>query len=277
MSDFIENIQELRLSIAEFQNKPEYWKLILASKPQYFVHTILDGKSSFSLSKFIVFRNVTSEDYLKRLRYSTGGKRARERIAEVLGTDWIDYEDISLELKRHFDDWIHHLLPKYNMLNAHFITIDSFNSSETPFKKSISSFELEKKLEKQREIGEIGEAIALNFEINRLRKLGVSKPHKKVEQISKINASAGFDILSKAATSIRYIEVKSSTRSSTEFYLSENERETLKKLENEAYIYFVRITDLENKEGAVEKVIQNPIDVIEEDGTMVPISYKVEL
>ena len=143
--------------------------------------------------------------------------------------------------------------------------------------KFVNPEALEKNLKQQKIIGEIGEMIALDFETNRLKINGFENIEKLTEHTAKINSASGFDIRTSAKTDNRYIEVKSSTIKNSEFYITENEYQTLKELKKEAFIYFVHVENIQQQSGNVYKIIKNPIEYLENEAKLKPVVYKVNI
>ncbi|MBQ7603838.1 MAG: DUF3883 domain-containing protein [Clostridia bacterium] len=107
-------------------------------------------------------------------------------------------------------------------------------------------------------IGEVGEEAVVKYEKNKLKSLRRPDLAEKVERISKRSDSFGYDILSFDENGNElHIEVKSTTSKSVKqinFYISENEKETMFSDENYRiyYVYgigytnaFVEVLDVE--------------------------------
>jgi hypothetical protein len=274
---FVDDEKELAESTLEFFSKPEFWKATIGNAPKYFVHTQSGKNHIFGLSKFCAFKDITVDEYISSYRYKTNGGNTQKHIARITKKDWIPRNKISSELREEFDNWITEFHPNYNLNNASFITINQKKKVSSRKQKFIDPKTLEEQLKLQRIIGEIGEEIAMKFELDRVIKSGVKNPEKYIEQTSKINSGAGFDISSLVKKDNRYIEVKSSLNNNLDFFITENEYCTLKQLENEAFMYFVHVTNREKREGKVIKVLKNPILEIETNGNLKPIAYKASL
>ena len=136
--------------------------------------------------------------------------------------------------------------------------------------------ELKLKLEQQEEQGAKAEAFVLEYEHTRLQGSSVVQ---KVKQISEIDVTAGYDIISFAdCTSTeydRFIEVKS-FKGSPHFYWSKNEMEVATLYGDKYYIYLVDIDELSTP-GYCPQIIRNPGKiVVESDGWILqPASYLV--
>lgn len=153
---------------------------------------------------------------------------------------------------------------------------DVFTEVQRKYKVGRSLEKLKKQLEKQEEQGERAEQFVLEYEANRL----VGHPRlDKIKQISVIDVTAGYDILSfEDVTSEkhnRFIEVKSYV-GNPHFYWSQNEIEKAKLYEDKYFIYLIDATKVDNPEYE-PRIIQNPVaNVLESDAWILdPTSYKV--
>lgn len=96
-------------------------------------------------------------------------------------------------------------------------------------RKKITQKELEERIRKQAEIGELGERLVMRYENNRLLSIG---HEQKCNHVSQVDCGAGYDIESynecTSKTINRFLEVKSTTgfRNSMTVFLSRNEFET---------------------------------------------------
>lgn len=274
---FVDTIDELIDSTLEFHDKPEFWKAALSSSPKYFVHVKDNGMHAFGLSKFCAFKNITVEEYLKTCRYKANGGATQKRIARLTQQEWKPRAKIENDVRELFDEWIRQFFPKYNLDNASFITINCKVKSRRNRKKIVTPKDLEDSLKLQREIGQVGEEIAMLFEIQRLKDQGIANPLKYVDQVSIRNSAAGYDIYSSTKEGTRYIEVKSSLNNNISFFITENEVQTLETMASEAYLYLVHITNLIEKKGSIVKILANPIRELRERGKLKPIAYRAEI
>lgn len=134
-----------------------------------------------------------------------------------------------------------------------------------------------KELELQREEGQAGEAFVLNYEKERLRNHPLLR---KIKQISTVDVSAGYDIVSfntTESTSLdRFIEVKT-YKGKPHFHWSTNEMRIARIRNDHYYLYLVDYNKISNN-GYKPFIIKNPIaylkDNIEWDIT--PDSYLFE-
>jgi hypothetical protein len=125
-----------------------------------------------------------------------------------------------------------------------------------------------------KKLGDRGEKVVLDFEIGRLEKLGKFDLSKKVDRVSLISDSLGYDILSFDENGKeRYIEVKA-TRSKVgdaNFFLSINELKTAQEKEN-YYVYLVY--DILSKEPKIW-IMGNPFNPENKNINIEPINFKV--
>ncbi|MGF6637032.1 DUF3883 domain-containing protein [Paraburkholderia sp. MM6662-R1] len=142
--------------------------------------------------------------------------------------------------------------------------------------KKISLEELELSLALQREIGRLGEDAAYRHEYVRLHALDCPNPAEHIVRISEDDVGAGYDMRSTFAGQTRYIEVKASTTRMDSFYISENERDTLAKVGQEAFIYLCRVDRDAPKNSAVVREIRDPMNP--ESGILLEaVAYKAKL
>lgn len=274
---YIKEPIDLYYTVLEFNAKPEFYKAAIGNAPKYFVHIRHENEDLFGLSKFCVLKGIQIEEYISKYRYLTDGNNSRLIIQNRLNKKWLPRNLMSRRIQKSFDNWISEFFPNYNVNNANFITVVVKEKVKRKA-KSITPEELKNALDLQLLIGEIGEEIALEFEVQRLKTIGIKKPERYVNHISKVNSSAGFDISSISSDSeTRFIEVKSSLTSMKQIFISENEKNTLESLGDKAYLYFVEISDLENKIGKVSDLINDPIRLFENDNKLIPVAYKVNI
>lgn len=141
----------------------------------------------------------------------------------------------------------------------------------------MSPEQLEKKLQRQAEIGKAGEEAAMFHEFQRLLALGCPKPMDCIEHVARVDVTAGYDIFSEYNDQRRYIEVKASVAPNSSFFLSENERTTLQELGNEGYIYLVLVDESEPRNSQVLQEIPNPLQAAPELFCLKPTQWKATL
>jgi hypothetical protein len=276
---FIKNKADLIESISNFMESPEYWREAVGAHPKFFAHFKMENKHFFGLSKFCAFKNIHLQKYIQNLRYKTNGTTTQKHISNSLNKSWIPFKELNSQIQSAFTDWFFDFFPStYNLDQVYILSVDkTVSHKEVKKKKVISPEEIEKQLKYQNQIGQIGEEIALKYEMDRLKKHNIKKPEKWIDQISKRNISAGFDIWSHPPKQeARFIEVKSSTKDPFNFYITQNEIETSKAHNKNSYLYLVLISDLKRKIGSVIIEIQNPTEKFETDFEINPILFKVK-
>lgn len=175
-----------------------------------------------------------------------------------LGTLYFKREVINLSLQQFTEDMIElavasqekdlvYLNKEYTSLLQNFIN------------KGMTEEELFKVLEKNKQLGDKAEKIALEFEKNRLTMIGRPDLAKKVKLIAKSDVTAGYDIKSfqevNSEVDDAFIEVKSFTHN--HFYLSENELKTSEILKEDYYLYLV------NSNTGDIRIVNNPFANLE--------------
>jgi len=161
------------------------------------------------------------------------------------------------------------VLPDYSILASRFR-----NKSQT------SEADLFLRLENQREIGNIAEELTMEYEKKRLGKDYVDLS-LAIQRISKVDAYAGYDILSFNGKNSSYfhdrrIEVKGTSGSSPYFYWSGNEITKAKEYADSYWIYLW--LNVGSKTPELHR-IQNPYEelMVKSPTKPKPVSYKVEL
>lgn len=132
----------------------------------------------------------------------------------------------------------------------------------------VTQKQLDARLQIQKTVGEIGEEIALRFEINRLTMQGCKAEASKVSQISSKFANAGYDIdsfvMGKNGRMHRAcIEVKGSMGTDVDFYWSTNEIKKAKECQKDYWIYFIPGIEIHSRQSSGDPIrIQDPYRVI---------------
>ncbi len=130
---------------------------------------------------------------------------------------------------------------------------------------SVSIEDLQIQLDRRNKVGAAGELIALKFERERLgsAEIGCPDPDSYVTHTALTDVGRGYDIESTWPNHERCIEVKSSTRSGNDIYMSDNEKRVLTELGNKAWLYRV-VVDAKG-DGEVAHCLNNPISKIPSD------------
>lgn len=140
--------------------------------------------------------------------------------------------------------------------------------------RAITPEMLRRRLERNDEVGRAGECVAYAEEVARLTALGCPTPSSHVCITAETDVAAGYDIRSEWQGEVRCIEVKSSTVTDRDFFLTANERVVLTALGERAWLYRVRIDGDGN--GEVVQRLRNPMSKIP-DAAMQPVVWRVDL
>ena len=136
------------------------------------------------------------------------------------------------------------------------------------YREKMTLAQLKKSMEEKAIVGEKAEKFALEYEKRRLKE---SKFCDYIRQISHIDVSAGYDIVSfESINSIkidRYIEVKA-VKSDFQFYWSLNEYNSAKTKGNKYCLYLVELSKIENVDYE-PYIIVNPYEFFEENSDWV--------
>lgn len=94
---------------------------------------------------------------------------------------------------------------------------------------------------KKKEIGEKAESIVMEHERNKLMRLGLQKLVDNIQQVSKLNCAAGYDVLSfdEQGKPI-YIEVKGSLGDAPTCFVSANQIDKGKEIGDNFFVYHVK-------------------------------------
>lgn len=161
-------------------------------------------------------------------------------------------------------------------------TIIELRTKSIPTTKSTSTsnsgrkVDFEEKNKQNKRLGDRGELIVLQSEINKLKTCGKRNLVKAIKHISKENDAAGYDILSFDENGNEiYIEVKS-TRAKpgdANFYLTANELERAKNDMN----YWVYIVFEANSANPKIWRINNPFENNKDKISLVPVAFRVRI
>jgi len=135
-----------------------------------------------------------------------------------------------------------------------------------PIHIKISEIEDEKN-----EVGDLAEKLAMQYEMERLSTSGYPSLALLVQQISKIDQSAGYDILSFVGNGPQpnkniYIEVKCTKKDEFSFYWSYNEMNIAKKEADNYWVYGYTKADIVNRYADGPIRIKDPISSLAELG-----------
>lgn len=139
-------------------------------------------------------------------------------------------------------------------------------------RQPIAAEELQRQLDRNAETGKAGELIAVLDELERLQVCGCPEPDKFVERVAISDVGRGYDIASTWPGEERCIEVKTTTRTGSDFFLTDNEYQVMASLGEKAWLYRV-VIDGEGR-GAVTARLQDPMNVIDA-AKLVPVVWRV--
>lgn len=140
-------------------------------------------------------------------------------------------------------------------------------------KYKISESEFEKILNDRKLLGAKGEEIVINHERQYLVKNGHYNLSQKIQHVAKYSVSEGFDIISYDLDgNNKFIEVKTSIKDDSNFYITDNEIETAKRIKENYWLYHVIIND-----GQVSiNYFQNPYsEILNKNWILKSTSYLV--
>jgi len=275
MPRLVKSELELAQSVRRFMRSPEYWRDVIGNNPMYFVHLDADGVPFWGLSKFCAFHKISVLNYVTKIRRTIGGGATQKHISGICEKEWTPLADVTPKLREQFNQWFSGVTGgRLQTTNIHLMTIDGKNTQRAlrRRKRVVSPEELRRRLAEQAETGEIGEEIAVQYEIDRLRSLGARDPN--VEHVSRLNSAAGFDIRSAYKRNTRYIEVKASVNREGDIYVTLNEVLTLQKHGKDAYIYFVFVSDKKARIGRVVMELRNPFANGKETSWIRPVLFQ---
>ncbi len=139
--------------------------------------------------------------------------------------------------------------------------------------KKFTEEDLDKILKKQKIIGTIGENIAYRLEKKEVNKFHDPNLVYRVKLIARDYVDKGYDILSvNKDGSVKYIEVKTTNRLNTRFFISRNEYNNSIKFNKDYWIYFVNL-----KNNKLKKF--NNVQLLVDNGilSLKPTLYEVEV
>lgn len=139
-------------------------------------------------------------------------------------------------------------------------------------RQPITAEELQRQLDRNAETGKAGELIAVLAELERLQMCGCPEPDKFVERVAISDVGRGYDIASTWPGEERCIEVKTTTRAGSDFFLTDNEYQVLASLGKKAWLYRVVIDG--DGGGTVIARLQDPMNVIDA-AKLVPVVWRV--
>lgn len=123
------------------------------------------------------------------------------------------------------------------------------------------------------DIGDLGEIVALHYELRRVEAETGLDANGKVTRVSREIGNLGYDIQSVSQGRKVFIEVKSTTGAFwTDFFLSSNELEVMRRLDDDYWLY--RIFELSREDGSAKLSIFRGREEIDTSFDFEPINYK---
>jgi len=140
--------------------------------------------------------------------------------------------------------------------------------------RGITEQQLEKSLMENRRLGAQAEHAIVEFEKQRLRKLGKSAQAELVKRISTIDVSAGYDIesfdgITDEIFPNRFIEVKATQGNEIRFYWSNNEMRVARKKKDDYWIYMLVSFREDRPQDSIPIIIQNPEYCIKKNNCLI--------
>lgn len=153
---------------------------------------------------------------------------------------------------------------------------DSEPPSAARSHRAVTPDMLRRALDRNDATGRAGERLVYAEEIARLAALGCPDPATHVSITADVDVAAGYDIRSEWNGEIRCIEVKATRGGSGDFFLTANERAVLTTLAEQAWLYRVRVDDVnDGGHGVVVQRLQNPMAQLPE-AAMQPMVWRVD-
>lgn len=180
-------------------------------------------------------------------------KRYKNFVEEILGIDETEFEMIEAEKKS-----INHdpLKIAQNLKISNMPNINPPASSGKSGNLNVSSKDYVKEASNRSKLGRLGEEVAIEYEVERLKKLGYSEENIRIEDLPKSKRdNAGYDLKSIATDESgieehRYIEVKTSKGNiNSPFFMSPNEINVREEKGDKYYIY--RIYNISDDEPGI--------------------------
>lgn len=241
----LEDIKKLYVDLLEDGKKlKKHWKNSL--KVEGIGITRLSTYLSYLYSDDYIILNRCAYASLSSLGiYVVSNSKSYNRYIEICNTAEVIKEIMSNNGIENVD-----MLMVYDMLVYYACNLQKDNKN-TKSRRNIKKYKIHKtdyilKAKINKEIGEKGEKLVIEYEKIELRKLGLLNYISKIEWVSKVDDSAGYDVksygLSGKNVVEKYIEVKSTAINfKKKFFLTRNEYEKLKENNKQYYIYRVLV------------------------------------
>lgn len=140
-------------------------------------------------------------------------------------------------------------------------------------RRTTSADELLEQLDRNAATGRQGEQLVFIDELQRLHECGCPVPKDFVELKAVSDVGCGYDIASTWPGEERYIEVKTTTVSGSDYFMTDNEFRVLGDLGEKAWLYRVVLTSDGN--GEISARIKDPANKIRSD-QRIPVVWRVK-
>lgn len=234
-------------------------KFLSANREKYF--EITEAQKQI-IAERIVFRGAWSNHARELFAHFSANTQTTLYELSTVETSLPQTQNVSV----HFFKYLGILQEEKSLIQVH-KRYSQFVYELTADSKAISEQQLEQLLMENRKLGAQAENTVVEFEKQRLLKMGKQIQSELVKRISTINTAAGYDIESFDGTTDdvfpnRFIEVKATTGEDIRFYWTINEREVAKKKKNQYWIYVLTHFRQDKPSESLPITIQNPEQII---------------
>lgn len=230
-------------------------KFLSANRERYF--EITESQKQILIEK-IIFKGAWSHHARVLFGHFSANPQTLRYELSIVDTSLLTNQNATIHFFKYLEvlqeeNFLIYVDSKYSQL-VYELTADS---------KAISEQQLEQLLMENRKLGAKAENAVVEFERQRLIKLGKNIQADLVKKISTVKVAAGYDIESFDGTNDdvfpnRFIEVKATTGDDIRFYWTINEREVAKKKKNQYWIYVLTSFKENNPNESLPIIIQNP-------------------
>lgn len=237
------------------------YEILGENSKDYFprTHILLDEKNSNSVTK-----KWSNHKFARLLYYLFGSPKKTEELGEVFKNG---ENEVLISTECYMDKEI-------VFVDSGLSNVKKRERKFNPDKKA-KKIDFEKQMRKNSLNGSIAEEKVIEFEKERLKKIGRKIDINKIKKVSDTNDAAGYDIKSiNEDGSERYIEVKSTVTSKYSFNLSVNEHLAGKHYGERYWIYFVSL----GKEKIEIRTINNPFSEEQQEKLDIkPVNYQIDI
>jgi len=234
-------------------------KFLSANREKYF--EITESQKQI-IAERIVFKGAWSNHARELFEYFSANTQTTLYELSTVETSLPQNQNVTV----HFFKYLGILQEENSLIQVH-KRYSQLVYELTADSKAISEQQLEQLLMENRKLGVQAENAVVEFERQRLLKMGKTIQSELVKRISIINTAAGYDIESFDGTTgevfpNRFIEVKATTGEDIRFYWTINEREVAKKKKNQYWIYVLTNFREDKPSESLPITIQNPEHII---------------